>query len=78
MSREEIEDAQTPSSGWATESRAFTSGGVDTPPKWRDFSDPLDAIAARFRARMPVERADGRCFSAEDRRALAVLKLDEN
>ena len=46
MSREEIEDAQTPSSGWATETRAFTGGGVDSPPKWRDFNDPLEAISA--------------------------------
>ena len=78
MSQDEIEDAQTPFAGWERETRAFAQGVVDRPPKWRDFSDPLDAISARFRARMPVERADGRRFSAEDRRALAVLKLDEN
>lgn len=78
MSREEIEAAQTPFGGWATESRAFTSGGVDSPPKWRDFHDPLDAIAARFRAAMPAERTDGKQLSAEDRRALSLLALDIN
>ena len=82
MSREEIEDAQTPSSGWATESRAFTSGGVDTPPKWRDFNDPLEAISARFRGKidqaMPKQRTDGKRLSPDDRKALGILKLDEN
>ncbi|MEK6636744.1 MAG: J domain-containing protein [Pseudomonadota bacterium] len=80
MSREEIEESQTPFAGWATETRAFTNGGVDSPPKWRDFHDPLDAISARFRARqdarMPKERADGRRLSEGDRKALDVLKLD--
>jgi hypothetical protein len=78
MSREEIENAQTPFAGWATETRAFTSGGVDSPPRWRDFHDPLDAIAARFRARIPKERTDGKPLSDEDRKALDVLKLDIN
>ncbi len=80
MSRDEIEDAQMPLSGWATETRAFSQGGVDNPPKWTDFHDPLDAISARFKAgvgaRMPKERTDGRPLSGEARRALATLGLD--
>jgi DnaJ-domain-containing protein 1 len=52
MSREEIERAQSPLSGWASETRAFRpTAGVDQAPRWADFSDPLDAIAARVRAR---------------------------
>jgi DnaJ domain len=82
MSREEIEEAQTPFAGWASETRAFTNGGVDNPPKWRDFHDPLDAISARFRAhqsaRMPAERTDGKRLSNEDRKALDIFKLDIN
>jgi DnaJ domain len=82
MSREEIEEAQTPFAGWASETRAFTNGGVDNPPKWRDFHDPLDAISARFRAhqsaRMPAERTDGKRLSDEDRKALDIFKLDIN
>ena len=78
MSREEIEAAQTPFTGWATETRAFTSGGVDSPPRWSDFSDPLDAISARFRARAPQERTDGKPLSEEDRKAFTLLKLDIN
>lgn len=82
MSREEIEDAQMPAAGWANTSRAFTQGGVDSPPKWADFHDPLDAISARFRGRMaeaaPRPRADGKFLTAEDRRALKVLALPED
>jgi hypothetical protein len=72
MTREEIEEAQMPMSGWDQESRAFRpTAGVDTPPRWADFHDPLDAISTRFRARvdaaMPRERADGialcRCWA---------------
>jgi DnaJ domain len=78
MSREEIEEAQTPFAGWASETRAFANGGADSPPRWRDFHDPLDAISARFRARIPKERADGKYLSDEDRKAFDLLKLDIN
>jgi hypothetical protein len=77
MSREEIEDAQMPAAGWASETRAFSAGGVDSPPKWSDFHDPLDAISARFRDRVK-ERSDQRPLTAEDRRALKILGLAEN
>jgi DnaJ-domain-containing protein 1 len=77
MSREEIEDAQMPGAGWATETRAFrATAGVDTPPRWADFHDPLEAISARFKAAMPAERSDGRPLTPEDRRALKALGLD--
>jgi hypothetical protein len=81
MSREEIEAAQMPLAGWDQESRAFrATAGVDTPPRWADFHDPLEAISGRFRKRaaaaMPHERADGHPLSAEDRRALETLGLD--
>ncbi len=76
MSREEIENAQMPFGGWGTETRAFAQGGVDSPPKWSDFNDPLDAISARFKGRMPKERTDGKILSADDRSALKTLGLD--
>jgi DnaJ-domain-containing protein 1 len=82
MSREEIEDAQMPASGWANASRVFTQGGVDSPPKWADFHDPLDAISARFRGQMeaavPRARADGKFLTPEDRRAMKVLGLADD
>ena len=83
MSAEEIMEAQSPLNIWPTETRAFrTLGSVDSPPKWADFNDPLDAISTRFRAerdgRMPKPRADGHLLSPEDRRALKTLGLGED
>jgi len=77
MSPDEIHDAQKPFGGWERETRAFTgNGGADRPPKWADFSDPLDAISARFRRPVEVERRDGKALSGEDRRALKTLGLE--
>ncbi|WP_428835740.1 J domain-containing protein [Sphingomonas rustica] len=77
MSTEEINDAQRPFSGWERETRAFNAaGGADRPPRWADFADPLDAIQARFRDRMPQERKDGKPLSGRDREAMRVLELD--
>ena len=79
MSREQIEEAHLPHGGWEREVRAFSRAGADAPPSWRDFNDPLDAIAARFRNRvaeaMPADRADGRTLSPQDRVALETLGL---
>ncbi len=76
MSPDEIHDAQRPLAGWERETRAFaTAGGADRPPKWADFSDPLDAISARFKRRAEPERKDGRPLSESDRKSLRVLGL---
>lgn len=82
MSAEEIISAQSPIAGWRTETRAFRpDAGVDGVPRWADYADPLDAIAAR--ARGIRTRAEGRArtaamqvrFSADEARALEVLGL---
>ena len=79
MTVEEILDAQSPLNIWPSETRAFrASGGVDLPPKWADFKDPLDAISTRFKSRMPKERADGHFLSPQDRSALKTLGLGED
>jgi hypothetical protein len=76
MTAEEILEAQSPLHIWPSETRAFRAGGgVDSPPKWADFNDPLDAISTRFKSRMPKERADGHCLSPADRSALKTLGL---
>jgi hypothetical protein len=76
MSAEEIFRAQSPIHGWERETRAFSpTAGIDTAPRWADFADPLEAIAARARARRPAERKDGRIVSPEERKALDVLGL---
>jgi len=78
MTADEIHHAQRPLAGWERETRAFAHAGTDHPPRWADFSDPLDAIGARF-GRMRAEakgRTDGKPLSGEDRASLAVLGLD--
>jgi hypothetical protein len=79
MSPEEIDDAQRPYAGWERETRAFSSSAASgtMPPRWGDFHDPLDAIGARFKARMAemAGRQDGKPLSGEDRSALKTLGL---
>ena len=75
MSSEEIEAAQTPFGGWDRETRAFAHVGSQ-PPKWASFTDPLDAIGARFRrAESQHQRTDGRELSETDRKSLRILGL---
>ncbi|MGB5077490.1 MAG: DnaJ domain-containing protein [Sphingorhabdus sp.] len=79
MTSDEIMAAQSPTHVWANETRAFRpTAGIDSPPKWADFQDPLEAISARYRNRMPEQRADGLIFSNDDRRALKTLGLGED
>ena len=81
MSPEEIAAAQRPYAGWERETRAFSSNAASPPPRWSDFSDPLDAIGAKFRERVAKARADnqmrqdGKFLSHEDRRQMAVMGL---
>ena len=79
MTAEQIWAAQSPIAGWANGSRAFSpGGGADAPPRWADFTDPLDAIAARLRrtrAGMGA-RQDGRSLNPDERRALETMGLD--
>jgi len=75
MSPDEIHQAQRPFAGWERETRAFTGGGADRPPRWSDFADPLDAIQARFRREHAPERSDGKPLSGQDRESLKVLGL---
>jgi hypothetical protein len=75
MSTEEIEAAQTPYGGWDRETRAFSQAGSPA-PRWADFTDPLDAIGARFRrAPQDEQRKDGRELSETDRKSLRTLGL---
>ena len=77
MTPDEIEAAQSPIAGWERATRAFAGAGADRGPAWRDFSDPLDAIAARFRPEKTRRRAVER-FTAAERHALGVLQLKDD
>ena len=81
MSSEEILAAQNPLSGWEQEARAFRpTAGIDSAPRWADFTDPLEAISGRARARAksmrPHTRPDGRVVTPQERQALEVLGLE--
>ena len=77
MSPEEILAAQHPIHGWDRQTRAFSpTAGIDSAPRWADFKDPLEAISGRARARRPAQRADGKVFTPDQRRALDVLGLE--
>jgi DnaJ domain len=73
MDADEISAAQNPYGGWDRETRAFAANGAPG-PRWSDFTDPLDAIGARFRPGRA--RKDGREPSEADRKHLRVLGLD--
>ncbi|MFL6734288.1 MAG: J domain-containing protein [Sphingomicrobium sp.] len=75
MSPEEITEAQSPLHGWERATRAFSTAGSDPAPAWGDFSDPLEAIAARFQR---ADRGPQPRFSTAERRALGVLGLGDD
>lgn len=76
MSPDEIEAAQSPIAGWERATRAFAHNGADSGPAWRDFSDPLDAISARFRPEARRRAVDR--FTAKERHALGVMGLKDD
>jgi len=81
MNAEEIIAAQSPASGWRTESAAFSPrAGIDGMPRWADFDDPLDAISARAggirsRAEREAKMAMSGRFSKEEAPALEIMGL---
>ncbi|MEO0907246.1 MAG: J domain-containing protein [Pseudomonadota bacterium] len=81
MSAEEILSAQSPASGWRTESPSFgPRAGVDGMPRWADFDDPLDAISARAngiksRAQREAAMAMSGRWSKAEAEALEVMGL---
>jgi len=77
MSPEEIMAAQNPIHGWDRQTRAFSpTAGIDAAPRWADYSDPLEAISQRARAKRPAQRADGKVFTPDERKALDVIGLE--
>src|SRR5437764_3139445 len=77
MSPEEITEAQSPLAGWERPSRKFAANGSDPPPRWSDFSDPLDAISTRF-ANLKDRSGQPSRFTKAEKRALSVLGLGDD
>ncbi len=75
MSSDEIARAQSPFGGWERPSRTCAGNGADPPPRWSDFSDPLEAISTRFRH---LRESNASRFSRTEKRALSVLGLGED
>ena len=79
MNAEEILRAQSPSAGWATESRTFRpDAGIDGMPRWADFADPLDAIggrAADIKARAAGNQTEYSRFTPREQEALNTMGL---
>lgn len=81
MSADEIYAAQAPGAGWRTEQPAYRpTAGVDGMPRWADFDDPLEAIAARAngiksRTHREAEMAMTGRFSREEAAALETMGL---
>ncbi|WP_051273214.1 J domain-containing protein [Sphingomonas phyllosphaerae] len=74
MTADEIHQAQRPLAGWEGETRAFSKTRMgDQGPRWADFTDPLDAIGAKYARTSP--RTNGRPLSQDDRRSLETLGL---
>lgn len=78
MSTNEITRAQHPLGGWERPSRSFAANGADPPPKWSDFSDPLEAISGRFGSLRERAGGSGSRFTKPERRALFVLGLGDD
>ena len=81
MSADQIMEAQSPTAGWETESRAFRpAGSADLPPRWADFKDPMDALGARFRQRMDEARREAANpgLTREEHAAMQLLALPAN
>lgn len=80
MSADEIYAAQSPASGWQTETPAFRpTAGMDGKPRWADYADPLDAIGARAgdikRAARGQNHERYSRFTPREREALGAMGL---
>ena len=76
MDAEEIFDAQHPVRGWDS-SRRIYDGGAGAQPTWSDFTDPLDAIGARFAGGINRRQTSGPTISGADQKALQTLGLGD-
>lgn len=75
MDQEQIFEAQHPVRGWDSGRKVY-DGPMGSPPAWADFTDPLDAIGARFTNNMAGAKKHTPPISGADEKALKTLGLD--
>ncbi|QJB68152.1 J domain-containing protein [Parasphingorhabdus halotolerans] len=76
MNSEEIFEAQHPVRGWDSARRIY-NGDPSVTPAWADFTDPLDAIGARFAAGINRRQNAEPQISGADQKALKTLGLGD-
>ncbi|WP_430429776.1 J domain-containing protein [Parasphingorhabdus sp.] len=76
MDQDQIFASQHPVNNWDS-SRRIYDAGPSVGPAWADFSDPLDAIGARFAAGINRRQHVGPSISNADQKALETLGLGE-
>jgi hypothetical protein len=63
--------------GWDSTRRVYDAG-PSVAPAWANFTDPLDAIGARFAAGINRRQASGPGISRADQKALRTLGLGDD
>ena len=76
MDHEQIFEAQHPVRGWDS-ARTIYGAGPSVQPAWADFTDPLDAIGARFAGGIHRPKTSGPAISRADQKALQTLGLGD-
>ena len=77
MDAEQIFEAQHPVRGWDSARRVYDTG-PSVAPAWANFTDPLDAIGARFAGGIHRRQSSGPAISRADQKALKTLGLGDN
>lgn len=76
MDPDQVFREQHPVHGWDSNRRIYDAGPA-AGPAWADFTDPLDAIGARFAASTFRPQNTGPVLGKADREALKTLGLGE-
>ena len=75
MDAEEVFSAQHPIRGFDHQPRVYARGGGG--PAWAEFTDPLEAIGARFAGGVAAARPEAARVPRHIRRALKTLQLPD-
>jgi len=73
MSEDEIYEAQHPATGWDARNRWPSDS--NPLPRWSDFTDPLDAIGAKYKGGIGAILRESKPENRADKKALKVMGL---